>query len=267
MARLTERTVFGICGNNDRVKNYPLYKVAQDDPLDHGITGQCFEKLAAYEDAEENGYLFILPVKNGDKVYHNWLCGKNGPVVTECIVDQVKLDNFPEIEFSIKNPNIKYATVGCRFLKASDIGKKIFLSYEEAEKALKESKENKKSAKKTAELVAKIREMKTVDEINELYKEMDDLKQSGALKENQIEIINKELSAWLKQKPKKSKKEIPTVGEFWDEIRAAKTMEEAERLADGLDELKQMKKFTKGEASFLSEELDDKMYKLTYPED
>lgn len=53
MERLTERTDMGIVGNNESVKNYPLYKVAEYDELDHGIVSQCFDKLAEYEDFEE----------------------------------------------------------------------------------------------------------------------------------------------------------------------------------------------------------------------
>ena len=64
MDRLTERTNMGIVGNNESVKNYPLYKVAEYDELDHGITGQCFEKLADYEDLDEQGLLLCLPCKD-----------------------------------------------------------------------------------------------------------------------------------------------------------------------------------------------------------
>ena len=63
MERLTERTECGIVGNNKKVTNYPLYKVAEYDELDHGITGQCFEKLAEYEDLEEQGLLLRLPTE------------------------------------------------------------------------------------------------------------------------------------------------------------------------------------------------------------
>lgn len=69
MSRLTKRTSVGIVGNNDRVKNYPLHTVAKSDPLDHGIIGQCFNKLADYEDLEEQGLLLRLPCKVGDTVY------------------------------------------------------------------------------------------------------------------------------------------------------------------------------------------------------
>lgn len=66
MERLTKRMSFGLIGNNERVEGYPLYKVAQSDPLDHGIIGQCFNKLADYEDAEEKGLLLKLKLKVGD---------------------------------------------------------------------------------------------------------------------------------------------------------------------------------------------------------
>lgn len=70
MERLTERTDYGICGNNATVKNYPLYKVALEDPLDHGIVGLCFEKLAYYEDLAEQGRLIELrPIKGFENYY------------------------------------------------------------------------------------------------------------------------------------------------------------------------------------------------------
>lgn len=69
MKRLTERTEYGIVGNNDKVTHYPLYKVANNDPLDHGIVDKCFNKLANYEDLEEQGLLLKLPCKVGDTVY------------------------------------------------------------------------------------------------------------------------------------------------------------------------------------------------------
>ena len=69
MERLTERTEYGIVGNNKKVTNYPLYKVAKYDELDHGITGQCFDKLADYEDLEEQGLLLRFPCRIGANVY------------------------------------------------------------------------------------------------------------------------------------------------------------------------------------------------------
>ena len=120
MERLTERTPYGICGNNERVTHYPLYKVAMEDPLDHGITGQCFEKLAEYEDLEEQGLLLRLPCKVGDKVYQiHTLPKSNRKVLAEVIAD----------EFFIT-----LCTLEKRF------GKTVFLTKEEAESALEKMK-------------------------------------------------------------------------------------------------------------------------------
>ena len=111
MERLTKRTDIGIVGSNDRVKNYPLYKVAEYDELDHGIVGQCFDKLCAYEDLEEQGLMLRLPCKVGDKVY---LIKSDGKVVPR--------------------------TADMQFLGVlwDDYGKEWFLTQEEAEQKLKE---------------------------------------------------------------------------------------------------------------------------------
>ena len=53
MERLTERTKYGIVGNNNGVENFPLYSLYDETHLDHGLIEQCFNKLAEYEDLEE----------------------------------------------------------------------------------------------------------------------------------------------------------------------------------------------------------------------
>ena len=116
MERLTERTEYGIVGNNKKVTNYPLYKVAEYDELDHGITGQCFEKLAEYEDAEEQGLLLRLPAKVGDIVYR--------------IINQ--RDNYDDTVYQIVSSAIFELSM------IDKIGKNVFLTQAEAEKKLKE---------------------------------------------------------------------------------------------------------------------------------
>ena len=126
MERLTERTEFGIVGNNGRVTNYPLYKVA-DDPLDHNIVGQCFNKLADYEDAEEDGLLLQLPCKVGDKVYN--------------LIPRIKkANNFQENEITVIKIYKDSVYIFFKNGLAKDIkqiGKTVFLTQEEAEQALK----------------------------------------------------------------------------------------------------------------------------------
>lgn len=93
----------------------------------------ALNKLAAYEDAEEQGRLVVLPCKVGDKVYRPWPCGKNGKSVSELIVNHVDIDFLPEIEFACRKEK---TTGNYWFFKATDIGKSYFLTREEAEKAL-----------------------------------------------------------------------------------------------------------------------------------
>ena len=118
MNRLTERTKYGIVGNNDRVSNYPLYKVANSDPLDHHIIEQCFNKLADYEDDEEQGLLLRLPCKECTNVYK--------------IINQ--RDNFDDRPYKI------VTTVQFDVSMIKEIGKTIFLTKEQANQKLDEVK-------------------------------------------------------------------------------------------------------------------------------
>ena len=80
----------------------------------------CIKKLAEYETAEEEGRLVVLPCKVGDFVYK--------------IIYQ--RDNFDDRSYRI------VTEVRFRLDMIDDIGKTIFLTREEAEKALKEMEEN-----------------------------------------------------------------------------------------------------------------------------
>ena len=88
------------------------------------ITALCsdvipkLEKLAEYETAEEEGRLVVLPCKVGDIVY-KIMCQR---------------DNFDDRPYRI------ITSVNFRLDMADDIGKTVFLTIEEAEKALMEIK-------------------------------------------------------------------------------------------------------------------------------
>ena len=127
MDRLTERTNMGIVGNNESVKNYPLYKVAEYDELDHGITGQCFEKLADYEDLDEQGLLLRLPCKVGTSVYMvEQDCGGD---TLDCM--RGDCEGCPYLySFVEENKFDAYML--------ENIGKTVFLTQAEAEQKLKE---------------------------------------------------------------------------------------------------------------------------------
>ena len=77
---------------------------------------QATQKLAEYETAEEEGRLVVLPCKVGDAVYK--------------IIYQ--RDNFDDQPYSI------ITTVNFKYEMIDQIGKTVFLTREEAEKALKE---------------------------------------------------------------------------------------------------------------------------------
>ena len=78
-------------------------------------SNKCIEKLKEYETAEEEGRLVVLPCKVGDAVYK--------------IIYQ--RDNFDDQPYSI------ITTVNFKYEMIDQIGKTVFLTREEAEKALK----------------------------------------------------------------------------------------------------------------------------------
>ncbi len=116
MERLTERTALGICGNNERVEHYPLYNIENEEYMAFGLINQCFEKLASYEDAEEQGLLIRLPVAIGETCwgweYPTRIDEEDGSTWTICDIRRAKvvpkkfnifmLDRFGESYFETK---------------------------------------------------------------------------------------------------------------------------------------------------------------------
>lgn len=84
------------------------------------------EKLKDYEDAEENGLLLRLPRKVGDKAYI--IVGKD---ISKQTIQRVTIGSDKILEFCTRK----------RGFAISDIGKKVFLTSEEAEAKLKEMEE------------------------------------------------------------------------------------------------------------------------------
>ena len=145
MERLTERYVpndekKGITGIKvfESENKIPLVKVLSEEYLYPAI-----EKLATYEDLEEQGLLVRLPVATGTNVYvvgsfldciydydnckatQKWKCEED----IQCEYER-KLYYVKEIEFAS--------------IMKNSIGKSIFLTREEAEKKLEEMKNGKK---------------------------------------------------------------------------------------------------------------------------
>lgn len=88
------------------------------------------ERLAEYEDAEEQGLLVRLPCKVGDKIFEVFKYPV--PKIKETVVDK--------IVFTAKGIRLKLARNSSYETAVSSIGKTIFFSKAEAEKKLKELK-------------------------------------------------------------------------------------------------------------------------------
>lgn len=108
------------------VKNDVCYEDQNED-----YCGDAIDKLAAYEDAEEQGRLVILPCKIGDTVYCCYQFDEieNGKIT----MIQQKADGTWKF---------RVTTDYSRDVTMDAIGKTVFLTREEAETAIKEKKEN-----------------------------------------------------------------------------------------------------------------------------
>lgn len=80
------------------------------------------DKLAAYEDAEEQGRLKIFPVKKGQQVFYIGMQGYTTPAVYSTVIDDVGMHYFRVYDGSFY---------------FDDIGKTIFLTEEAAQEALR----------------------------------------------------------------------------------------------------------------------------------
>ena len=99
-------------------------------------TRMILEKLACYEDAEEQGLLMRLPCKVGDAVYRI-NTGAKEPVITMHVF-QLHINHQQKGRTVIKIDVISDDDIGENSYFLKDIGEKIFLTKEEAEAKLKE---------------------------------------------------------------------------------------------------------------------------------
>ena len=96
------------------------------------------EKLAEYEDLEEQGLLLRLPCKVGDTVYY----------ISEGFIEPCSVETIFLVDYMDENGNcsymaeIHYDREDCPYVSTeiyfTDIGKTVFLTQTEAEQALKE---------------------------------------------------------------------------------------------------------------------------------
>jgi hypothetical protein len=143
MERLTERYIpndekKGIAGIKvfESENKTPLVKVLSSEYLYPAI-----EKLATYEDLEEQGLLVRLPVATGTNVY---VVGS----FLDCIYDyehceatqKWKCEEYVQCEYEKKKYYVK--EINFTSIMKNSIGKSIFLTREEAEKKLEEMKKD-----------------------------------------------------------------------------------------------------------------------------
>ena len=134
MERLTERHDHGI-------KMAAGYDFGID-PDDYDLVQKILAKLADYEDMDEQGRLVVLPCKVGDWVYALWDVPTAAKYVIYCA--EVK-------EIRIANRNCRLTTTYLlepieyrgrrKEYRDDDIGKTVFLTREEAERALEGQKD------------------------------------------------------------------------------------------------------------------------------
>lgn len=144
MERLTERYIpndekKGIAGIKvfESENKTPLVKVLSSEYLYPAI-----EKLATYEDLEEQGLLVRLPVATGTNVY---VVGS----FLDCIYDyehceatqKWKCEEYVQCEYEKKKYYVK--EINFTSIMKNSIGKSIFLTREEAEKKLEEIQNDK----------------------------------------------------------------------------------------------------------------------------
>lgn len=121
MERLTKREISGITYNNSPGFICSCYC----DNCSKG-TGDCdrlkamVNRLAKFEDLEEQGLLVRLPCKVGDTVYKFWY-----------------YDRSP---YKIQQHVTRTLSEICELIESKKLGKTVFLTREEAEKKLEEMK-------------------------------------------------------------------------------------------------------------------------------
>lgn len=144
MERLTERYI-----PNDEKNGISGIKVFESDdkvPLVKVLSGEylypAIEKLATYEDLEEQGLLVRFPCKIGDTVYRV-NAGAKQPIIP-MIVSEIHFLCYKN-ERVVRFDAIDKEDMGESCYRLEDIGKTVFLTREEAEKKLEEMKKNRKT--------------------------------------------------------------------------------------------------------------------------
>ena len=94
--------------------------------------GEAIDRLAAYENAEEQGRLVILPCTIGQKLYTVNCYGIGEYKIHEGTLCEIKMVSGSSFDFYEHRPD-----GWCYKIDIEQIGKTIFLSFEEAESVIR----------------------------------------------------------------------------------------------------------------------------------
>lgn len=134
MERLTTRNIAGVA-----VYKYPFECERCGETIwrlpDYG-NGSPTEKLAAYEDAEEQGLLLRLPCKVGDNIFLDF--AGFGKDIDEFTVKDFHLDCFEDGETILFCDYESNDSTLSGQIDVMEFGKSVFLTREEAEAKLAE---------------------------------------------------------------------------------------------------------------------------------
>ena len=139
MERLTDRCWRNLdpwecCGQNFHCSR----KLNDDGGCINGcIVPKLYKHLAEYEDLEEQGLLLKLPCKVGTVAYlidHNFVRMERKPI--KCIIDEFTVDRYNDCYAVLNGAEKFYMMRRFRAINIKQFGETIFLTKEEAEKAL-----------------------------------------------------------------------------------------------------------------------------------
>ena len=139
MDRLTDRCWRNLdpwecCGQNFHCSR----KLNDDGGCINGcIVPKLYKHLAEYEDLEEQGLLLKLPCKVGTVAYlidHNFVRMERKPI--KCIIDEFTVDRYNDCYAVLNGAEKFYMMRRFRAINIKQFGETIFLTKEEAEKAL-----------------------------------------------------------------------------------------------------------------------------------
>ena len=104
---------------------------------DVGLTTHILQELKEYRDLEEQGLLLKLPCKVGTVAYlidHNFVRMERKPI--KCIIDEFTVDRYNDCYAVLNGAEKFYMMRRFRAINIKQFGETIFLTKEEAEKAL-----------------------------------------------------------------------------------------------------------------------------------